>query len=111
MHCYNLRPTGNNDDSNSNVRIIQRRQGPRALVTFKKPKAGSQPASGHAQYLKSIFATIPKHVNGQWCIDAAWHGLDGVYDEPISSLIVAGGYPIIYYLNDIHGRYDDFSIC
>ena len=89
MHRYNLRPRRNNNAQNANRRILERRITARALVSFKKPSPGSEPAGGHTQYLKSMLATQPKFVNGDWCIDAAWHGLDGVYDEPISSLIAA----------------------
>ena len=109
MHSYNLRPRRNNNHSNPIPSINQRRQRARALVIFRKPSSGSVPASGHSQYLHKIFATKPILVNGRWCIDAAWHGLDGVYDEPISSLVSAGGYPVIYHLNDIHAANAAFS--
>ena len=109
MHRYNLRPRRRNNDPRSNRAITGRRQGPKALVSFKKPSKGSEPVAGHAQYLKSIFATNPQNVNGRWCIAAAWYGLDGVYDEPISMLIAAGGYSVMYHLNDIHGRNAAFS--
>ena len=87
MHSYHLRPTLNKNEENRNQRITRRRQTSKALVSFKKPSSDSQPASGHDQYLQKIYATNPTFVNGSWCMEAAWFGLDGVYDEPISSLI------------------------
>ena len=68
LHSYNLRPRVNNNASNQNRIRSQRQKRPRPIVSFRKPTSGSQPASGHTQYLKGIFPTKPICVNGEWCI-------------------------------------------
>jgi len=110
MHAYNLRQRVNRPVSNANSNVVSRRVSPPALVSFKKPpKESLDAADGDQQFLQTIYASRPYHVNNQWCLEASWHGIKGVFDEPITMLIRAGGYPVIYYLNDIHQQYSSFS--
>ena len=109
MQRYNLRPRPQNDHQSQNSRLVLRKQPPKVLVSFKKPAVGSQPAAEHQQYLHQILATPPTYVDDDWCMDASWWGLKGVFDEPIATLISAGGYPVIYYLNEVHSQNADFS--
>ena len=89
MNHYNFRSRVNNSQRNNHLRLNARRAIPRTLISFKKPSPNDIRAADRDHlFIKKILASPPYHVTNQltqeshWCLEAQWHGIDGIYDEP-----------------------------